>query len=107
MNELHSFVLVLVIAAVTIGLRFLPFVVFSHGAPRTVVYLSTTLPYAIMGMLCVYCLKNIDFSVMPFGLSEIVAVIIVILLHKWRHSTLLSILGGTAVYMLFVQILFP
>jgi len=107
MTNLHSLLMVLVIAAVTIGLRFLPFAVFSHGAPRTVVYLSTTLPYAIMGMLCVYCLKNIDFTALPFGASEILSVGVVILLHKWRHSTLLSIIGGTIVYMVFVQVLFP
>lgn len=102
----YPLLLTCVVALITIALRFLPFILFAKGAPRTVVYLGSTLPYAIMGMLVVYCLKNIDFTAAPFGASEILAVLAVAGLHKWKHNTLLSVLGGTLLYMFFVQVVF-
>lgn len=58
--DLHAAALVAVIAAVTILLRFLPFVIFGGGrpTPRYVVYLARVLPCAIMAMLVVYCLRG-------------------------------------------------
>lgn len=102
----HSFILVIVIAAVTILIRFLPFLVFRTHTPKAVLYLGEVLPYAIMGMLVVYCLKNVSVISSPHGLPELISVLLVVLLHKWRHNTLLSILAGTICYMVFVQMLF-
>ena len=104
---LHSALLVAVIAAVTALLRFIPFWLFSKNTPKTVLYLGKTLPYAIMAMLVVYCLKNICFTAFPFGAAELIAVAVVVVLHKLKHNTLLSILGGTVSYMLLVQLVFP
>ena len=102
----YPMLLICIVALITIALRFLPFVVFAKGAPRTILYLGTTLPYAIMGMLVVYCLKNVNFTTAPFGAGEILAVLAVAGLHKWKHNTLLSVLGGTLVYMFLVQAVF-
>lgn len=100
--------LVLVSALMTALLRFLPFFIFSgkRKTPGTILYLARVLPYAIMGMLVVYCLKHVSFVSFPFGLPEIIASLCVVLLHLFKRNTLLSIGGGTAVYMLLVQWVF-
>lgn len=102
----HSLALVAVMAAVNALTRFLPFWVFSKGVPKAVVYLGKVLPSAIMAMLVVYCLRNMTFLEAPYGAAEMIAVAVVVLIHKWRHSTMLSLVAGTAVYMLLVQAVF-
>ena len=64
MPDLHSAKLIAVIALVTIALRFLPFVIFSgkRQTPAYISYLGKVLPFSIMGMLVIYCLRNISFS---------------------------------------------
>lgn len=106
MDKLHSLALILIMAALTAALRFLPFVMFSKGTPKTIVYLGNLLPNAIMAMLVVYCLKNVSFTAGSHGIPEALAVLLVAVLHKWKHNMLLSILGGTAAYMLLVQAVF-
>ena len=106
--DLHAAALVAVIAAVTILLRFLPFVIFGGGrpTPRYVVYLARVLPCAIMGMLVVYCLRNVTPLSPPYGVPELIGVVLAVLLHVWKRNTLLSIGGSTVVYMLLVQLVF-
>lgn len=101
--QIHSLLLIAVIAAVTQLLRFLPFILFSKGTPKPFLYLEKVLPYSIMAMLVVYCLKNVSFIRSPHGIPEIISILIVVMLHKWRHNTLLSILGGTISYMFLIQ----
>lgn len=101
-----SLMLVAVIAGVTILIRFLPFLVFRRSTPGVILYLGEVLPFAIMGMLVVYCLKSVSFTAAPYGLPEILAVSFVVILHKWKHNTLLSIGAGTVCYMFLVQIIF-
>ena len=98
---------VLVISLVTALLRFLPFILFGSGrTPDFVLYLGRVLPFAVMGMLVVYCLRGISFAAFPYGAPEAISVAAVVLLHLWRRNTLLSIIGGTACYMLLVQTVF-
>lgn len=106
MDKLHSLAVILIMAALTAALRFLPFVMFSKGTPKTIVYLGNLLPNAIMAMLVVYCLKNVSFAAGNHGIPEALAVFLVAVLHKWKHNMLLSILGGTAAYMVLVQAVF-
>lgn len=106
MNNMHSLILVLIISGVTILVRFLPFLVFSKGAPRSILYLGQVLPYAIMGMLVVYCLKHAFFLPELGWLPEAISVLTVVVLHKWKHNTLLSILLGTICYMLLIRLPF-
>ena len=103
---IHAALIVLVTALVTMALRFAPFLIFSEHVPGPILYLGKVLPYAIMSMLVVYCLKNTDFVSGYHGAAEILGVLIVCLLHKWRHNTLLSIAGGTVCYMILVQVIF-
>lgn len=108
MTDLHSAQMIAVIALVTAALRFLPFLIFGENrkTPPLISYLGQVLPYAIMGMLVVYCLKGISFTAFPFGLPEIIGCAAVTLLHVWKRNTLLSIGGGTVCYMLLVQFIF-
>ena len=108
MPDLHSAKLVAVIALVTIALRFLPFLIFSgkRQTPAFISYLGKVLPYSIMGMLVVYCLRSISFAAMPFGIPELLACAVVVILHLWKRNTLLSIAGGTIFYMILVQTIF-
>ena len=105
MDKTHAVWTVAVIAAVTAALRFLPFLIFSgkRRTPEVLTYLGKVLPYAIMGMLVVYCLKDMSA---PFGIPELLGCAAVAALHVWKRSTLLSIAGGTAVYMLLINFVF-
>ena len=105
--KVYAALLILTMGAVTQLLRVLPFAVFSKGTPRPVLYLGRVLPAATMAMLVVYCLKNVSFGGPGSWAPEALAVGLVVALHKWKHNTLLSIVGGTAAYMLLVQVVFP
>lgn len=108
MNNTHAILTIIVCALVTVALRFLPFLIFgeNRNTPSVIAYLGQVLPYAIMGMLVVYCLKDVSFSANPFGISEIIGCSTVAGLHVWKRNTLLSIGIGTVVYMLLVQFIF-
>ena len=108
MNNVHSILLVLVISLVTMILRFLPLWIFGNGkqTPQLVQYLGKVLPYAIMGMLVVFCLKGVSLTSAPFGLPELIASAVVVGLHVWKRNTPVSIVGGTVVYMVLVQLVF-
>ncbi len=108
MNDLHAAWMIAVIALVTMALRFLPFLIFggNRKTPPLITYLGQVLPYAIMGMLVVYCLKDVNLSASPFGIPEAIGCALVVGLHVWKRNTLLSIGLGTVCYMLLVQFLF-
>ena len=98
---------VLTIVAVILGTmltRFLPFLLFPEGKkpPAYITYLGTVLPYAVIGLLVVYCLKDAVFTGFH-GLPEGIAMVFILILHKWKKNTLLSIGMGTVLYMVLVQ----
>lgn len=88
--------------------RFLPFLVFSpkKPTPKYIRYLGQALPCAVFGMLVVYCLRNVNITGGNYGLPELIAILVTVLLHLWKRQMLLSIAGGTLCYMLMVQFLF-
>ncbi len=108
MSEKMALLTIVVAALVTVLLRFLPFIVFkgNRETPKIISYLGKFLPYAIMAMLVVYCLKSVSLVAYPFGLPELIGVAVVVILHIWKRNTLLSIAGGTVVYMLLIQLVF-
>lgn len=108
MNNMHVWLTVAVIALVTALLRFLPFLIFGGGrkTPAIVERLGAALPGAIMAMLVVYCLKGTHFAAPEGWIPALLGVAITAGLHVWKRSTLLSIIGGTAAYMLLVQQIF-
>ena len=108
MNNTHAVLTIAVCALVTAALRFLPFLIFGENrkTPALISYLGRVLPFAIMGMLVVYCLKDVSIASAPFGIPEFLGCAVVAGLHVWKRNTLLSIGAGTVVYMLLVQFVF-
>ena len=107
MSNNYVIAMIAVIALVTMLLRFLPFMIFGERkTPKYIDFLGKYLPYAIMGMLVVYCLKGMTFTSAPFGIPEIIAVLLTGALHVWKRNTLLSIICGTVCYMLLIQFVF-
>ncbi len=106
MDNTYVITAIAVIAAVTFLLRVLPFLIFGERkTPEYIEFLGKYLPFAIMGMLVVYCLKGVSFIEYPFGIPEAVAVAVVALLHIWKRNTLLSIVSGTACYMILIRLI--
>ena len=105
---MHDVLLILVAVLVTAATRFLPFLIFGEKrkTPPIIEYLGTVLPCDIMGMLVVYCMKDVSFLSWPHGLPEIISCVLVAVLHVWKRNSLLSIGGGTVCYMLLVQFIF-
>ncbi len=101
-------VMVAVMALGSLLLRGAPFLLFpaNKSTPRYVLFLGRYLPFAIMGLLIVYCLKGVHLSAYPFGLPEAIALLYVAAVHIWRRNTLLSIGTGTVLYMVLVQAVF-
>ena len=102
------FLLVIFVSfACTFFLRALPFLAFSgeRKMPAWLDRLSHALPPAIMAVLVVYCLKSVPDEWYPGGLCQLLAAAITALTHKWRHNTFLSIIAGTAVYMVLIRVL--
>ena len=106
--DLHGMALVAVVAAVTMLIRFLPFLVFGGGrpTPRFITYLAGVLPCAIMAMLVVYCLRHVSLLQGSHGLPELITILLTVGLHIWKRQMLLSIAGGTVCYMLLIQFIF-
>ena len=92
----------------TVLTRFIPFLVFPAGkpTPRYIQYLGKVLPAAVFGLLVVYCLRNVNLFTGSHGIPELLAILVVVILHLWKRQMLLSIAGGTVCYMLLVQFIF-
>ena len=102
---------ILTIAMVVLGTmttRFLPFLVFPAGkkTPPYIQYLGKVLPAAALGMLVIYCLKDVSIFTGMHAIPELVSIGAVVLLHFWKRQMLLSIMGGTILYMVLVQFVF-
>ena len=100
--------LIAVATLVTMATRFLPFLIFGgkRETPKVIQYLGKVLPFAIMGMLVVYCMKDVQVRAWPHGIPELISCAVVAALHIWRRNSLLSIGVGTVCYMLLVQLVF-
>lgn len=100
--------IIIVIALGTLLTRAIPFMIFSNTnkKPEVIDYLGKVLPYSIMAMLVVYCLKEVNIFDVNHGLPEIIAVLITTITHLIKNNTLLSIVIGTVSYMICVQVIF-
>ncbi len=107
MTTAQSILTILAVVLGTMVTRFLPFLIFPEGKepPAYITYLGTVLPCAVIGLLVVYGLKDAFFTSWR-GLPELIAILFIVVLHKWKKNTLLSIAGGTILYMVLVQKIF-
>lgn len=108
MVNAHTFYAIAIMALITALLRFLPFLIFKGKAstPKLVEKLGRLLPSAVIAMLVVYCLKDMNFSATADYLPAIIAGLLTGVLHVWKGNTLLSVISGTVCYMLLVQYVF-
>lgn len=104
----QSLIIILVISFTTFLTRAIPFILFpaKKETPKYITYLGNVLPFAMIGMLIIYCLKGVSVISFPFGLPELISIAVIIVIHMWKNNTLLSIGGGTVIYMLLVQFVF-
>lgn len=108
LTNTQALIIALAVTAGTMLTRFLPFLLFpdSRPVPKIVTYLGRTLPAAMMGLLVVYCLRNVDLAAAPHGLPELISIAVLTGLHLWKRNVLLSIGVGTVLYMILVQFVF-
>ena len=104
MTTTQSIITIIAVVLGTMVTRFLPFLIFPEGKtpPVFIQYLGKVLPYSVISLLIIYCLKDVPAST-THGLPEAIAILFIIVLHKWKKNTLLSIAGGTILYMIPVQ----
>ena len=107
-NTSYTLSAILVMAIVTFGTRVAPFIFFGKDkpTPKYIVYLGNYLPPAVIAMLIIYCLRNVNLSAFPFGIPEVIGVVAVAVIHIWKRNNLISIIGGTGLYMMAVQFIF-
>lgn len=105
MSDKYVIMLIAIMAIVTMLLRFLPFIVFDHGKqlPKWILYLGKVLPPAVMSMLLIYCLRNVNLIKGNRGFPELICVGVAVLLHNWKRNTLLSVGVSTLLYMIMIQ----
>lgn len=108
MSLIQRIVMIIMVILGTMITRFLPFLIFSSDrpTPKYVQYLGKMLPSAALGMLVIYCLKDVNLLSGNHAIPELISILVVTLLHLWKRQMLISIAGGTIVYMLLVQIIF-
>ena len=104
----YSIIAIEVAALCTFATRLVPFALFGgkKEVPATITYLGKVLPPAIIATLIIYCIRSVDFTASPHGAAEIIAIVVTALLHIWKKNTLISIGGGTILYMFLVQFVF-
>lgn len=104
----HATLVILIMGLVTLATRLLPVLIFGRGkkVPDYILYLGKVVPFTAMGLLIVYCLKDVSFMESPHGLPELIALAIVSGSYIWKRNTILSVVIGTVVYMILVQMVF-
>ena len=108
MTTTQMVVTLALVMAGTVVTRFLPFAVFPAGreTPAFIRYLGRVLPAAALGLLVVYCYKGLDLTGPTHGLPELIAGAVVVVLQGWRRNMFLSIVAGTALYLVLLRALF-
>lgn len=106
-SSFYIIIALFIMTAVTFGLRLAPFVLFSTKGktPELIQYLGKVMPPAMIAMLIVYSVRHINLLHFPSGIAELIALSAVVLLHLWRRQYILSIIGGTVVYMICLKLI--
>lgn len=104
----HALIIIIVMGLMTFATRIVPVLIFGRGetVPDFIMYLGKVVPYTAMGLLIVYCLKDASVLAAPHALPEIIALAVVSASYLWKRHTIFSVVIGTVVYMLLVQLVF-
>lgn len=101
-----AFIKTLPVMAGYLVLRFLPFLIFGKKkTPDFITYLGKVLPYSIMAMLVVYCVKDTGFSSMSEWLPMLCSVAVTVIVQVWKRNSIYSILAGTILYMILIRVI--
>lgn len=108
MTRTQLWITIILLALGTLTTRALPFVLFpdSKELPSYIKYLSNVLPFTIIGLLVIYCVKDVSVTNYPHGIPEAISIILIVILHLWKKNTLVSIACGTLFYMFLIQNMF-
>lgn len=104
----REILVIAIVAICTFVTRLFPFLIFGRkGEPSPMIrFLGKALPPAVMAILIIYCLKNVDFLLPKSILPQLLSILTVVLLHLWKRNNLLSIGLGTVCYMFLIQYVF-
>ncbi len=104
----HALVIILVMGLATMATRLLPVLIFGRGekVPDLILYLGKVVPYTAMGLLIVYCLKDVSLFKDSHALPEIISLVVVSGSYLWKRNTILSVVVGTVLYMVLIQFIF-
>ncbi len=104
----HAMIIMLVMGGCVLLTRILPVLIFGRSAqiPEFVLYLGKVIPYTAMGLLIVYCLRDVSILSGTHGLPELIAMIVVVASYLWKRNTIVSVVLGTAMYMVLLQMVF-
>lgn len=99
-------------ALIVYATRAFPFVLFSRtDPPRILRFIERYIPPMVMAILVIYCLKDVSVTIVPqqgvpyysgylSALKYVLAIAFVAVVHIWKRNSLISIFGGTALFMI-------
>jgi len=106
LNISQAFTASITMALVILFCRALPFLFFSgKKTPKFLSFVEIYMPALAMAVLALSPYASLRWSKAPYGIPEVVAGIAVLGLHLWKRNPLLSILGGTGLYMVLSRII--
>ena len=103
-DHMHAMIVIAVMGLAVLATRIVPVLIFGRGekVPEFILYLGRVVPYTAMGLLIVYCLRDMPVLDAPHGLPEIISLTVVTGTYLWKRNTILSVVAGTALYMFLV-----
>ncbi len=104
----HALIIIIIMGAATLATRILPVLIFGRNEkiPDLVLYLGRVVPFTAMGLLIVYCLKDVSVLQDPHALPEVIALAAVTVTYLWKKNPIFSVVMGTVLYMFLVQKVF-
>lgn len=104
----HAMIVIIAMGLAVLATRIVPVLIFGRGekVPEFILYLGRVVPYTAMGLLIVYCLRDVPVFDSPHGLPEIISLAVVTGTYLWKRNTILSVVIGTVLYMFLVQSIF-
>lgn len=104
----HAMIVIAAMGLAVLATRILPVLIFGRGekVPEFILYLGRVVPYTAMGLLIVYCLRDVPVFDAPHGLPELISLAVVTVTYLWKRNTILSVVTGTVLYMFLVQSVF-
>lgn len=99
---LSSALIATVVSALVIfATRLFPFALFSSREPPELLrFIEKYIPPMIMAILLVYCFNGVSFSSAPYGVPHLVALAVTVVTYLWKGNSMVSIFGGTIVFMI-------